>query len=319
MVVKPRIVVADLFYEGALEELRELAEVIYLPQLKSEELSDILNAERASILVVRSTRFSSALEGANNLSWVIRAGSGVHPDDLTVASSKGIAVSNCPGMNAVAVAELTLGLILAIDRNLVACVNESRSGSFAKKRLIKTSWGLAGRTLGLLGFGFISQAVARRAVAFEMEVVAAVRSIAKYESEARELGVTLVSSHLELPPRCDVISVHIPYAPENDKLLGEDFFSAMRVGAIFVNTSRAELIDEAAMRAANIRVGLDVVSGTEPASEDLPWKSNLLEWDSAIVTPHIGASTAQAQEQTCMEVVRLIGDYLEIGERHNLV
>lgn len=319
MTAQTKILVADPFHSGALQELEKLGTVLFKPSAGPAEILSCVLEEKPSILVVRSTRFSTLFTVENSIEWVIRAGSGVHPDDLKAAQLAKVPVSNCPGMNALAVAELTIGLMLAIDRNIFECINSARSHVFAKKRVIQGSRGLAGRKLGLIGFGFIGQAVARRAAAFEMKISAVVRDVDKYESEARELGVSLVRTIDELAADSDIISVHIPYSESNKGILGSDFFSKMKKGAIFINTSRAELVEEKALQAAKIKAGLDVVQGPEPVSEDVRWESALLDDNRIVVTPHIGASTEQAQEQTCMEVVRLIGDFLDNGEQHNIV
>jgi D-3-phosphoglycerate dehydrogenase len=318
-----KILVADAFEAAALEELCRKYSVLYQPNVSGDELKQQVLKFEPEVLVVRSTRFADLLDSKGPVKWVIRGGSGVNPADMEAAKKHKVSVSNCPGMNAQAVAELAVGLMLAADRKLYEAVSAAKAGKFAKKELKSHALGLSGRSLGLLGFGNISQAVARLGRAMNMHVLAWVRNKQKYSAEAVELGVVLTENLLDLAPNSDVVSVHIPFDGSNENLLGEEFFAQMKKGAMFVNTARAELVDEAALLKAvedrSIRVALDLVKGTEPKDNKTVWESPLLKSESVIVSPHLGASTAQAQEATCAEVVRLISDFVETGQRHNLL
>ncbi len=177
------------------------------------------------ILVVRSTKVTSkAIESAPQLSLIIRAGAGVDNIDLKAASDRGIYVANCPGKNTAAVAELTIGLLIAADRRIVDGAMALRQGKWMKKEFGR-SRGLAGRTLGLLGFGAIGKAVAERALAMEMQVVAWSRSLTPEQGE--ELGVEVAANPLELAG-CDAVSVHLAYSPETKHLVNDRFFEAMK-------------------------------------------------------------------------------------------
>jgi D-3-phosphoglycerate dehydrogenase len=267
----------------------------------------------ADILVVRSTKVTAtAIKAASVLSLIIRAGAGVDTIDLGAASAQGIYVANCPGKNTAAVAELAIGLLIAADRRIADATASMRGGAWRKKEFGKAR-GLAGRTLGILGYGAIGRAVARRAMGMEMKVVAWSRSLTPAASEAD--GIGHAASPEELAAECDAVSIHLAFAPPMKHLVGAAFFAAMRPGAIFVNTSRGALVDTAALRAAiaakGLRAGLDVFEG-EPSGGEGEWCDKEL---AAMVacTPHVGASTDQASEAVAAEVVRIIGEFISTG------
>lgn len=268
---------------------------------------------RTDILVVRSTKVTSAtIQAAARLSLIIRAGAGVDTIDLTAASERGIYVANCPGKNTAAVAELAVGLLVAADRRIVDATVALRNGCWRKKEFGKAR-GLAGRTLGILGFGAIGKAVAARAAGLEMKVVAWSRSLTPEAAQAH--GVGYAASPVELAAACDAVSIHLAFTPETKHLVDKQFLDALRPGAIVVNTSRGSLVDTAALRAAivskGLRVGLDVFEG-EPAGGEANWTDKEL---AAMVTatPHVGASTDQASEAVAAEVVRIVDLFISTG------
>src|SRR5262245_3692297 len=161
-----KVLVADKFEKSGLEGLKAVGcEVAYEPDLKDDALAEAVRQTGADVLVVRGTKVTSAMLDAGRLSLVVRAGAGYNTIDVAGASTRGIYVSNCPGKNAIAVAELTLGLILALDRRIPDNVAELRAGKWNKKEYSKAQ-GLHGTTLGLLGIGNIAQEVVKRAAAF---------------------------------------------------------------------------------------------------------------------------------------------------------
>ncbi len=188
------------------------------------------------ILVVRSTKVTAAsIEAAAQLSLIIRAGAGVDTIDLAAASARGIYVANCPGKNTAAVAELAIGLLIAADRRIADATVAMRNGSWQKKEFGKAR-GLAGRTLGILGFGAIGKAVARRALGLEMKVIVWSRSLTPEAAE--EAGVGYAASPEELAKAADAVSVHLASAAETKHLVGKKFLDALAPGTIFINTSR---------------------------------------------------------------------------------
>jgi D-3-phosphoglycerate dehydrogenase len=274
---------------------------------------------KAEVLVVRGTEVPGAALRAGRLGLVIRAGAGYNTIDVKTASELGIYVSNCPGKNAIAVAELAMGLILALDRQIPDAVADLRRGAWDKTRYSKAS-GLFGRTLGIVGMGSIGTELARRARAFGMEVVAWSRSLTPESAEAK--GVTPLPSPVEVAKRADVVSVHLALNADTRGLLGAEFFSALRPGTLFVNTARAEVVDEAALleavRSRGLRVAVDVFAG-EPAGGTGTVESALFKEKGVYGTHHVGASTEQAQEAIAAETVRILTEYASSGRVPNCV
>ena len=214
---------------------------------------------RPDVLVVRSTKVPEAVLAAGALKLVVRAGAGYNTIDVAAASRRGIYVSNCPGKNSIAVAELAFGLILALDRQIADNVIALRQGQWNKSGFSKAR-GLFGRTLGLIGLGQIGREVALRAKAFGLPVVAWSRSLTA--DAARQLGVQRMDSPVEVAAAADIVSLHVALNAQTRGLIDAAFFAAMRPGAYFINTSRAEVVDQAALARAveekGIRAGLDV-------------------------------------------------------------
>lgn len=316
-----RVLVADKFEETGLGGLRALGcEVYYEPGLEGEALGWRLRDTGAEVLVVRSTRVTAAeMDQGKSLSLIVRAGAGVNTIDVAGASARAISVSNCPGKNAVAVAELAWGLILALDRRIPDQTADLRAGLWNKAEYGKAR-GLAGRTLGIAGFGSIGREVAARGLAFGMRVIAWSPSLTA-EQAARE-GVERVATLAELAVGSDVVSVHLALTKETRGLLGGAFFDAMRPGALFVNTSRGETVNAAALKAAistkGVRAGLDVFE-TEPSGGTGAFEDEVGRLPGVVGTHHVGASTEQAQNAIAGEVVRIVAAFKSSGEVPNAV
>jgi D-3-phosphoglycerate dehydrogenase len=314
-----KILVADKFSEQHLGALRALGlDVDYRFELSSADLPREIAG--VAILVVRSTEVTAAtIDAADGLTLIVRAGAGVNTIDRAAASGRGVFVANCPGKNAVAVAELCFALLLAIDRRVPEQVAELRAGRWNKKEYGKAD-GLLGKTLGLVGFGAIGREVARRAHAFGMPVCAWSRGLD--DGTARSHGVDHAATPAEVARRADVISVHLALAAETRGLLGETFFAAMKPGAVFLNTARAELVDAAALEKAvsarGLRVGTDVPPG-EPAGGTGAIAAPLLQLPGVYGTHHVGASTRQAESAIADEAVRIVRTFLTTGEVPNCV
>jgi D-3-phosphoglycerate dehydrogenase len=315
-----KILVADKFEKSGLDGLAGTgSDVLFEPDLKDEALGARLSESGAEVLIVRSTKVTAAiLEKARGLALVIRAGAGVNTIDLAAASRQGVFVANCPGKNGIAVAELAIGLILALDRRIPENTEALRRGEWNKKEFSKAK-GIFGRTLGVAGTGTIGREVASRARALGMEVLGWSRSLSDEKAEA--IGIERVSGVLDLARRCDVVSVHLAAAPETKGLFGAEFFAAMRPGAFFVNTARADVVDAGALLTAldrGIRAGLDVFP-KEPAEAKASFEDALARHPNVVGTHHIGASTDQAQEAIAAETVRIVRTYLETGKVDNVV
>src|SRR4051812_5514446 len=316
-----KVLVADKFEEAGFSGLTALGcEVLYEPKLEGESLGRRLAETGADVLVVRSTKVTAAeMERAAGLSLVVRAGAGVNTIDLKTASARAIAVSNCPGKNSIAVAELAFGLILALDRRIPEQTAALKAGLWNKSEFGKAK-GLAGRTLGVAGVGSIGREVIVRARAFAMPVIAWSRSLD--DARAAELGVRRAASLRALASEADVVTVHLALTKETRGLFGAACFAAMKAGAFFVNTSRGELVDEAALAAAisekGLRAALDVFE-KEPSGGTGPFEDAIAKLPGVIGTHHVGASTEQAQNAIAAETVRIVRSYKTTGIVPNAV
>jgi D-3-phosphoglycerate dehydrogenase / 2-oxoglutarate reductase len=314
-----KVLVADKFEQSGLKGLEKLGvEVIYNPDLKDEALKNALQETSADVLVVRSTKVTADMVEAPELSVIIRAGAGYNTIDVAAASQRGIFVTNCPGKNSQAVAELAFGLILACDRRIPDNVMQLREGGWNKKEFGKAR-GLYGRTLGLIGMGQISQEMIPRAKAFGMNVIAYSRWMSPEIAAA--LGIARAENKNDVARMADAVSVHVSLTPETKAFLDGEFFSHIKKGAIFVNTSRSEVVDQAALLQATeekgLRVGLDVFEG-EPTGGEGSYDGAMKD-APVYCTHHIGASTDQAQEAVASEVVRIVREYRDTGTVPNVV
>ena len=315
-----RVLIADKFEQSGRDRLDAAGcEFSYQPDVKDETLVEAIRAYQPDALVVRSTKVTEQMLDAGALKLIVRAGAGYNTIDVAAASRRGVYVSNCPGKNAVAVAELAFALILALDRRIADNVIQLREGKWNKKEFSKAR-GLLGRTLGLVGTGQIGREVAARARAFGMRVVAWSRSLT--DELAAELGVERRESLRDVAREADVVSVHVALKPETRGLINSDFFGAMREGAYFINTSRGDVVDQDALRRAmrekGIRAGLDVYA-SEPAGGAGEFTDDIAREPNLYGTHHIGASTDQAQEAIAAETVRIIETFKETGRVPNVV
>lgn len=314
-----RVLAADRLSESSLDEMRTLGvEVVYEPDLDSEELVHAL--EGVNVLIVRGTTVNkAAIDAGKALNLIIRAGAGVSNIDVSTASERGIYVANCPGKNASAVAELTMTLIGSLDRRVPDAVTSLRAGKWEKHDFARAV-GLNGRSIGILGPGHVGRAVIKLAQAYGMVPFAWGRSLSS--SRAAELGVTRVSSPEELARSVDIMSVHLELGDRTRGIVDRKVLSALRDRAMFVNTARAELVDYDALMELipqkQLRVGLDVLP-SEPDSREGVYSHPILKSGLVYATPHIGASTDEAQIAIANETVRILRGFLTKGEVANVV
>jgi D-3-phosphoglycerate dehydrogenase len=316
-----KVLIADRFEQTGIDGLRAAGcDVLYQPDLKDAALADAIRSSGADVLVVRGTSVSAAALEAGQLGLVVRAGAGYNTIDVAAASRRGIYVSNCPGRNAIAVAELTFALMLALDRRVPDNVADLRAGRWNKKEYSKAR-GLFGRTLGLIGYGSIGAEVAQRAHAFGMPVVVWSRRFAGAQPEVA-MPFRVVDSPERLAAMSDVVSVHLALTKETRGFVNASILGRMRPGTIFINTARAEVVDPAALldaaRDGGIRVGLDVFAG-EPGAASGDFSDPLLALPNVYGTHHIGGSTDQAQEAIAAETVRVVAAYMSTGRVPNVV
>ncbi|MBI2893100.1 MAG: hydroxyacid dehydrogenase [Deltaproteobacteria bacterium] len=301
-----RVLIADKLPATAVEALIRLGlEVDVKPGMKPDELGPALAG--VSVLIVRSTKVPrDVILGAEKLALIVRAGAGVNTIDVAAASERGVYVSNCPGKNAIAVAELAMGMICAVDRRIPDNVVDFRRGLWKKGEYGKAR-GLYGRSLGLAGLGRIGEAVAERAAAFGMHVSAWSRSLTTEIARAKQ--VEFAGTLRELASRVEILSVHLPLTNETRGIIGRPILEALGPGKVLINTSRAEVVDEPALIEAvkdrGLRAGLDVFEG-EPTGSTGEIHSPLASLAGVYVSHHIGASTEQAQEAIMEETIRIV-------------
>lgn len=315
-----RVLIADKFEKSGRDGLQALGcDVSFLPDLKDDALTEAIREQMPDVLVVRGTKVTEPMLAAGQIKLVVRAGAGFNTIDVAAASRRGIYVSNCPGKNSIAVAELAFALILALDRRIADNVIALRRGEWNKKEFSKAR-GLFGRTLGLVGVGKIGAEMLPRAQAFGMRVVAWSRSLTP--ERAAKLGVERKESPTDVARDADIVSVHVALNSDTKAFLGAEFFAAMHEGASFINTARGEVVDQVAlvqaMKTRGIRAGLDVFAG-EPTSATAAFTDEIAKEANLYGTHHIGASTDQAQEAIAAETVRIVREFKETGNVPNVV
>jgi len=316
---KMKVLIADKLPNEHVQSLRSIAhEVEYQPDLN--EVNLVEHMAEVNVLIVRGTRvLSNVIEKGEALELIVRAGAGTENIDMEAASSRGIYVTNCPDKNSAAVAELTMGLLIAVDRRIVDQSASLKVGKWDKTGFAKAN-GLKGRTLGVIGTGAIGREVIKRAQAFDMIVFAWSRALT--DDDAKKLGVTRARSLDELLTKCEIISLHLALTPDTEHFLTAERISKLRPGAIIVNTARGALIDTKALAEAlkegRIRAGLDVYENEPPGGHG-DFVTVLSDAPNWIGTHHIGASTDQAQRATADETVRIIETYAKTGNVENCV
>src|SRR5262245_48267851 len=317
-----KVLIADKFELSGIDGLNAAhCEVVYQPDLKDEALASAIREGGADVLIVRGTPVTGAMLDGGSLSLIVRAGAGYNTIDVAAASRRGIYVSNCPGKNSIAVAELTFALILALDRRLPDSVAELRAGHWNKKEYSQAR-GLFGRTIGLLGYGSIGQEVATRAIAFGMPVVVWSRRFAEGREAPPNLPIRIAKSPEEVAEAADILSLHLALAPETKGIVNRAVLGRLKPGSYVINTARGDVLDyaalEAAVRERKIRVGLDVFPD-EPSAAAADFVSAITSMPNVYGTPHVGGSTDQAQEAIAAETVRVVVSYKTTGKVPNVV
>jgi D-3-phosphoglycerate dehydrogenase / 2-oxoglutarate reductase len=316
-----KVLIADRFEKVGIDGLKELGcTVVSQPEVTAGTLPATLKSHDPTVLIVRGTKVTAeALRSGPSLSLVIRAGAGIDTIDVPAASDRGVFVSNCPGRNSIAVAELVFGLLLSCDRRIPDQVADLRAGRWNKGEYSKAR-GLHGRTLGVVGLGLIGREIAARARAFGMHVAAWSRNLTL--AEAERLGVRYCQTPLEVARVSDAVSINVAANADTRNLVNEEFLAAMRPGAYLINTSRGMVVDEAALleavRTRGIRAGLDVFHD-EPADPKGTFDSPIGKAPGVYGTHHVGASTEQAQVAIAHEVIRIVDEFMETGAVPNCV
>jgi len=304
-----KIFVADDVSESGLQPLREAAfEVEKRTGLSKSELIEALNG--CDGLIVRSETKVTAdiLEAASGLRVIGRAGVGVDNIDVPAATLRGVVVMNAPDGNTITTAEHTIAMLVSLARSIPQANTSLKGGRWERKKFIGVE--LQGKTLGIIGLGRIGRVVASRARAMGMSIVAYDPFIA--QEQARDLEIELVQLD-DVYTRADFLTVHTPLTAETRGLIDREVFAKMKTGARIINCARGGLVDEDALYDAITNgtiagAALDVFS-QEPPPADHP----LLNLDQVIVTPHLGASTTEAQEGVAFTVAEQMRDYLQTG------
>jgi D-3-phosphoglycerate dehydrogenase / 2-oxoglutarate reductase len=312
--IKMKIVIAEKIAANAVQLLKDEADwTVITPDQLTNGLEAAL--KDADALIVRSAVDVNAeiLRSAQKLRVIGRAGVGVDNIDLEAATKAGIAVMNTPGANAVAVAEHTLALMLALARHLCRADSTTRAGKWEKKSLQGTE--LRGKTLGIVGLGRIGMEVARRARAFDMKVVAHDPFVAA--AVAREQDIQLAELD-QIYAQADYVTLHVGLTPQTGGMINEKSLARMKKGVRIINCARGELLDETAVAAALASkhiggIALDVFT------EEPPMHSPLLALENVIATPHIAGSTNEAQDAVGVQIASQVREYLKRGVIQNAV
>jgi D-3-phosphoglycerate dehydrogenase / 2-oxoglutarate reductase len=297
-----KILVTEPLSETGLDLLRAEYEVDVRPQLAESGLADAVGPYAALIVRSQTKVTAEVLERADSLKVVGRAGIGLDNVDVEAATRRGIMVVNAPQSNIVSAAEHTLALLLAQARNIPQAHAALRSGRWERERFQGVE--LHGKTLGIVGLGRVGAMVAQRAAAFGMRLLGYDPYVSK--ERARDMGVELMPSIEALLVQADFLTIHLPRTPETEALIGERELSLMKEGARIVNTSRGGIVDEKALVNA-LRDGRLGGAALDVFAEEPPSKSHpLLVYDDVVVTPHLGASTREAQDKTGTAIAEMV-------------
>ena len=315
--------VADLFSPEGIEEMKKMGhEVIYQPKVVGAEFVKLMADVKPVVLVVRSKKVTKEVIDADpKLEFVIRAGAGFDTIDVDYCSAKGIYVSNCPGKNSIAVAELAMGLIISVDRRLAENDKLLKEGKW-EKGLFAECIGLKGRTLGLLGIGNIGKEVCKRCLAFDMKVIAWDSFFTKEEMAA--MGAVKVETVQDIAKNADIISIHLPAIKGiTVNMINKEFLNLMKPETVFINTSRANLVveDDVLERLEKVKgfwYAADVFSN-EPADKKAAYDHKLAKHPKVVGTHHIGASTKEAETAIGIEAVRMVKEYGATKKVNNCV
>jgi D-3-phosphoglycerate dehydrogenase len=271
-------------------------------KISEEEL--IRSAGEYDAIIVGIEKITrSVIEASKKLKILTKHGIGVDNIDVKAASSKGIVVTNAPGTNSEAVADLTIGLFLSLARSIPFADRSVKEGKWPRMVGVQIN----GKVLGIIGLGQIGKRVAKRALGFDMRILA--YDLFKDEAFARKSGITYVSLD-EVLAESDFLSIHVPFSPSTRGLIGERELNLMKKGAFLVNISRGDIVDEKALNRA-LQEGIIRGAALDVFTSEPPMGSPLLTLDNVILTPHMGAYTSEALRETGLVCARSIVDVLE--------
>lgn len=287
--------------------------------LKPEELKAIIGNYEG--LIVRSATKATAdiLSAATKMKAIGRAGAGVDNIDVNAAAEKGAIVMNTPGGNSIAVAELTIGLMMGMARTIPQATASTKAGGWDKKKLAKLGHEVTGKTLGIVGYGRIGHELAKRAIGLCMKVIAyePTADDARKAAAAAE-GVTLLSLD-EVVSQADYISFHVPLMDSTRHMCDAAMIAKMKKGAYLINCARGGIVDEAALCAALHEGKLAGAAMDVYEAGDCAHENPLFAEPNFICTPHLGASSAEAQEKVALQIAEQMVAYLRDGKAMNVV
>lgn len=309
-----KVLVADAINEKGIENLKEAAEVVVDTTITPEELANTIHEYEGIIVRSRTKLTKKVIDKADNLKIIARAGVGVDNIDLNAATEKGIMVVNSPESTSITVAEHTMGLLLSLARKSAIADKSVKEGKWEKKKFMGVE--LRNKTLGVIGMGRIGSQVVNRCKAFEMDAVAYDPYLP--EEVAAQMGVELTDLETVLK-KADFITIHVPLTPETKHLISTKEFEIMKDTAFIANCARGGIIDEDALYEAlsNDKIGgaaLDVYEEEPPAKD-----CKLFELDNIVLTPHIAASTKEAQRDAAIIVADEIIDLINGGTPQNVL
>jgi D-3-phosphoglycerate dehydrogenase / 2-oxoglutarate reductase len=310
-----KILISDKLGQAGLDCLDNIEDVMYdmITGMTKEEL--IAKIPEYDALIIRSDTRPDAdiIAAGKKLKIIGRAGIGVDNVDIEAASRYGVMVMNTPRANSVATAEQTMALMLAVNRNTVPAHNSVAAGNWDRSRFVGTE--LAGKTLGIIGFGYIGRLVARRARAFGMNIIAHDPYIP--EEVVTEIGAQLLSLP-EFFAQADIITLHSVVTPETTNLINQETIAQMKDGVMIINVARGKLIDEQALAQA-LNSGKVAAAALDVYQKEPPEGSPLIGLPNVLHTPHLGASSKEAQRRVAEEIVEQVVDALRGKEFRNVV
>jgi len=292
--MKEKVLICDSIHEDGVRKLKEAGFIVdEKPTITKEELFKIVSSYDAIVVRSRTKITADILRATSNLKIAARAGVGLDNIDVKEAEARGVKVINTPEAPSVAVAELTMGLMLSLVRSIPLADRKIKGGEWIKSQLTGTE--LRGKTLGVVGFGRIGYQVAKRARAFEMKILAYDVQIDKLMGFVKEVGAEAVSFQ-ELLERSDFVTLHVPLLPQTRHMIGEKEIAVMKNGAYLINTSRGGIVDEEALKKA-LKSGKLAGAALDVFEEEPPRDTSLSGLDNVVCTPHIGAQTEEAQKE----------------------
>ena len=306
----PRVFVSDKLGEAGLELLKEAGlEVDFRQKLTGEELKAAV--QNAEAMIVRSDTKVTAdlLQQPGKLKAVVRAGAGVDTIDVPAATRLGIIVMNTPGANTISTAEHTITLMMALARRVAEADAGLRAGRWDRSKLVGIQ--LAGKTLGVIGLGRIGREVARRAQGLDMNIIGYDPVMAT--ERAQQLGIDAVRSLDQMLPHIDILTVHTPMSDDTRDMIGKEQIAMMKPGSRILNCARGGIVNEAALEEA-LKSGHIAGAALDVFVEEPPGDHPLLKFPNVVATPHLGASTKEAQENVAREAAELVIGFVQRGE-----